>query len=588
MVPDPTTIAPTLSIAPSPGPNAYTPPQVIDAPSSPAPANPPKPFTGPAIKTSNDPPKETGAAVDPNLKNPVSGNDMQPSKMVSDSLPQVSLQGAAQDPPGVDPNKDEPVTINNPTPTPFITTLPSANQNPPDFNDESGAQMSALYQALGQAPPAGSEAQPARTQKVPNPPVAIQTIAAQGPSDPNDEPGSQMSAIYQALEPTPIVGPRPQSTLDRPAANAFVETTSPPTAVSGSKSLISALNGPIPPKGDVPFTTIQLGPQFSSKPTTLYVGSGRNENPHISNPGVSINDALSTPASAKHAPVSFPVVTAAGNIITVSDPSKVSLAGGILTPGGSAITLSGTPITLATGGNLILGSDYSDSSSTVMTVAGHVFTARPRSFDIAGTPVKAGEAGVMISGTIVSLGSSGDLVIDPTANAGAVPPVLFSAAGRVFTVNPSGVAVAGSSLSIGGPRITVGGTPISLDPSGSLIIGTSTIPLEASMQSTLPETGYSPSKQNLPVDDITTATSDGIRANGSLFGTSAVSSLAANGPFSMTSDLASLDLPSVPPSSIFSSIGSHRTKNGADYHKAKMTMTSLWGLFIGVFTHYIY
>ena len=38
-------------------------------------------------------------------------------------------------------------------------------------------------------------------------------------------------------------------------------------------------------------------------------------------------------------------------------------------------------------------------------------------------------------------------------------------------------SIAGTTISAGGPAVTVGGTVISLEPSGTLVIGSSTIPL---------------------------------------------------------------------------------------------------------------
>ena len=60
---------------------------------------------------------------------------------------------------------------------------------------------------------------------------------------------------------------------------------------------------------------------------------------------------------------------------------------------------------------------------------------------------------------------------------------MYTVAGQVFTPNPSAFSIAGTTISAGGPAATVGGTVISLDPSGTLVIGSSTIPL-------LPKTAF--------------------------------------------------------------------------------------------------
>lgn len=72
-------------------------------------------------------------------------------------------------------------------------------------------------------------------------------------------------------------------------------------------------------------------------------------------------------------------------------------------------TIAGTPVCLAPSGRRIVDSGASRPSSTVLTIAGHTFTANPTSFQIARIPVKAGEPAVTVSGTAVSIGLSGDL-----------------------------------------------------------------------------------------------------------------------------------------------------------------------------------
>ena len=50
-------------------------------------------------------------------------------------------------------------------------------------------------------------------------------------------------------------------------------------------------------------------------------------------------------------------------------------------------------------------------------------------------------------------------------------------AGHIFTPNPTGFVVAGTTVSAGGPAISINGTVISLQPSGTLVLGSMTIPV---------------------------------------------------------------------------------------------------------------
>lgn len=305
---------------------------------------------------------------------------------------------------------------------------------------------------------------------------------------------------------------------------------------------------------DSPPTTLQLEPQPNERPTTVFIGGKSDGEENTSGIGALIfnalgkldptakpNGACDTQASNADPAPEFPTVTVAGQLLTISDPSAVSIAGMVLTPGGPEATIADTPVSLAPSGNLVVGTGPSRPSSTVLTIAGHTITANQTSFQISGTPVIAGAPAVTISGTPISIGLSGDLIIGgsgsittphaavftvgaqrftadgadllgsgttvraggpavlvagttvslgpsgelvvgstTTTLPGFPPSFIFTVGGQTFTANPTEFSVAGATLSAGGPGITVNGTPISLIPSGSLLIGTSTIPLQIS------------------------------------------------------------------------------------------------------------
>lgn len=368
--------------------------------------------------------------------------------------------------------------------------------------------------------------------------------------DPNVQQPTESGDPAYSKSPTPAgkspVLPDPKA--QQPAQSADPSSTSPKAANPNPADHPDA-----PPQGQGSLqTTIQLRPQSNDGPTTVFIGSKPDAGKSTTSIGALIlnaigkldpsakPDAASDPKVSNAVPaVSFPTVKVAGQLLTISDPSSVSIAGTVLTPGGADVTVAGTPVSLAPSGNLVVGTGPSNPSSTVLAIAGHTITANPTSFQIAGTPVKAGAPAVTISGTPISIDLSGNLVIggngplmsppaavftvgaqrftahgtdlvgsDTTVRAGD-PAVLiagtsaslgssgvlvlgsstttlaglpssasiYTVGDETFTANPTQFSVAGTTLSAGGPGVVVSSTSISLNPSGSLIVGTSTIPL---------------------------------------------------------------------------------------------------------------
>ena len=185
-------------------------------------------------------------------------------------------------------------------------------------------------------------------------------------------------------------------------------------------------------------------------------------------------------------------VFAVGAQSFTANPTGFEVNGAAVAPGGAAQKVDGTIISLDKSGNLAIGSSTvsltNPSATPVLAVEGQTFTPNPSAFPIAGTTISAGGPAVTISGTIISLGQHGALKIGsstinlPTAS-NNLPSKVYTVAGQVFTPNPSAFSIAGTTISAGGPAATVGGTVISLEPSGTLVIGSSTIPL-------LPQTAF--------------------------------------------------------------------------------------------------
>ena len=187
-------------------------------------------------------------------------------------------------------------------------------------------------------------------------------------------------------------------------------------------------------------------------------------------------------------PLATKAFTMAGQTFT-PNPSAFSIAGTTILADGPAVNIGGTIISLGQNGALKIGSTTInlptpsiDFPSKVYTVAGQTFTPNPSGFPIAGTTISAGGPAVTVDGTIISLGQSGTLAIGsstidlPTPSYNSFGQA-YTVAGQVFTPNPSAFSIAGTTVSAGGPAATIDGTIISLEPSGTLVVGSSTIPL---------------------------------------------------------------------------------------------------------------
>ncbi len=192
-------------------------------------------------------------------------------------------------------------------------------------------------------------------------------------------------------------------------------------------------------------------------------------------------------------PFSTPVLAVAGQTFT-PNPSGFSIAGTTVSAGGPDVTISGTIVSLGQNGILKVGSSTislpspSDTSpSKIYTVAGQTFTPNPSAFAVAGTTISANGPAATIGGTIISLGQSGALAIGsstvhlPTLS--DTPSNVYTVAGQTFTPNPSAFIIAGTAISAGGPAAVIDGTTVSLEPSGTLVVGSSTIPLLSSQGS---------------------------------------------------------------------------------------------------------
>lgn len=246
-----------------------------------------------------------------------------------------------------------------------------------------------------------------------------------------------------------------------------------------------------------PDTLVIAGQTVAPNPTALIIAGSRvlpsGSIFTISNTPISLDPSGILVIGSSSFSLPRQSVFTVGTQTFTANPTGFTFNGATISPGAAAQTVDGTVLSLGYSGALAIGtSTYSlptpssnDPAISPFIIAGQTFTPNPSAFSIAGTMILAGGSPITLAGTIISLGQSGALVIGsstvllptPTSTLLAITPITL--AGQIFTPNPSAFSIAGTTISAGGPAVTIAGTIISLRPSGTLIVGSSTISLLA-------------------------------------------------------------------------------------------------------------
>ena len=194
------------------------------------------------------------------------------------------------------------------------------------------------------------------------------------------------------------------------------------------------------------------------------------------------------------------VLVIAGQTIT-ANPSAFSIAGTAISAGGPAATIDGTPIKLGPSGILAIGSStltlpILTPTTSPIIIAGQAINS-DQAISIAGTPLSVGGPAITTDGTVVSLGPSGLLAVGSSTYTLPIPAPTLSSnenliiAGQAITPNPTAFSIAGTTISAGGPPATIYGTVVSLETSGTLIVGSSTLLLATPAASMFNIDGFS-------------------------------------------------------------------------------------------------
>lgn len=289
--------------------------------------------------------------------------------------------------------------------------------------------------------------------------------AAKPASSPNDPISPPVKTGDPAVIPPPNSVASPQNKGD-PSSDPLSD---PPT---DPKVYPISTNARDPPAGSpAPSSSTRDPPSDNPDiPPTDPKGPGEDAQPQSHGLGAIIYNAFgnSGPEIDGSSTVPLPpqsIFTLGDQTFTVK-PAGFQMNTAAIAPEGTAHIVDGTTVSPEPSGLLAIGSNV---------------------FQIDGTTISEGGPAATVDGTIIGLGQSGSLAIgssifhlptpsDTRSNA-------YTVAGQSFTPNPSAFTIAGTVISAGGPAAVMNGTTVSLEPSGTLLVGSSTIPLLSSPSS---------------------------------------------------------------------------------------------------------
>ena len=165
-----------------------------------------------------------------------------------------------------------------------------------------------------------------------------------------------------------------------------------------------------------------------------------------------------------------PPLTFNSQTITANSASDYIIDNQTLIPGAPALTISNTPISLAPDASAVVVGGRTEllrpgPTLPPITIGSRTFTADDAgAYVIGGQTVTPGAPGVVVPGS---------LLVPAAASSSSV----FTVAGHVFTANPTAFSIDGTTISAGGPGVVISGTPVSLRASGVLDVGNSTVTL---------------------------------------------------------------------------------------------------------------
>lgn len=333
----------------------------------------------------------------------------------------------------------------------------------------------------------------------PNAPDPSSTGLPPVPSSTNVPVGSTVNdaALKSTLMVSPITSlvsiqsPAPSSNPPAIAASCstIIEGSAPVviggTTTTTADSIHTVVNG----------QTVKLSSgNLHISTSTLAITTQQPVSPAQSTPVVfaGLTFSAACPVTAPAA-TEMPVVTSGATVSVLPTKSAIVIGTQTLLAGSAAI-ISDTLISLGPSG-LVIGNTIDSAPITaiavsqpsntaapakVITVGGQTVTATATGFAIGSQTLYPGGDGITVSGAPVSLAIGGTLLFGtstiPLPDA-AVPSQIITLAGQAVTAAASGFAVAGTTLTPGATAVTISRIPVSLAIGSALVTGTSSIPL---------------------------------------------------------------------------------------------------------------
>lgn len=367
----------------------------------------------------------------------------------------------------------------------FASTLPplapTLNPNPPvtgEIGSSNGDNNVVPQPAKPAEEPSVSDSQ-GGSAEVPNDqsPAGVPNDSGNDQGGPKEAPASPVATGNTAPKDTPMpnaVNPTPN------AQNPNVLHSTEAAAVSLTK---------MPP----PLPLITAGGQtLTSNAASQYIIGSQTLTPgrpaitiggtpislQVSSPALVIGTSI-IPLSASQEP-NKDAITFGGLVFTHGLNSALLIGTQTITPGASAVLVSGTPVSVAAAGTALAVGSTTGSIPTPLekdnvVLDGFTFTRDQNSnLVIGGQTITPGAPEVLVSGTPVSLAMAGTaLAVGSVTSSIPIPPNsdVVAVDGFTFTRDQDSHLIIGSqTISPGAPAVIVSGTPISLAPSGSVVV----------------------------------------------------------------------------------------------------------------------
>ena len=214
-------------------------------------------------------------------------------------------------------------------------------------------------------------------------------------------------------------------------------------------------------------------------------------------------------------------VTVGGQVVSIS-PSGIFLNGISYSVGGPAISLPGGVVTLVpeSASGKANENEYQiipvpGSGVKQLTVGDQILSISPSGAFFDGTSYSVGGPAISLPGAVVSLaptstiqGTPG-LDDDPAKDSDSLTSNIEIIDGHTVISTPSGLAIDGSSILPGSSPITISNTVISLSPSNTLVVGSSSVTLSPQSFSALGHFLPGAHPAGFVIGDSTTTFSDG-------------------------------------------------------------------------------